>query len=240
MGNPKISRLFDELQIVKGVRFHRGADASLVAQLESDLSIAIPSDHKDALMLSNGAEAYGGYFRLFGVHTSETIDSVAWNQVEMWKFAWGTRCSNFWCFGETAWGDQYAYSLEAIQRARDIKVHLLESSSMAPRIWASSFSEFLEKEFLRCAKVPYDSMTRLARQKFGVIETDYHLAYIPSLLLGGSEDINNVVKLDARASMICNGDLAKELEGAPGEKILKEVQTYEDDLHRSRLRLVWA
>ncbi len=111
---------------------------------------------------------------------------------------------------------------------------------MTPRIWAGSFSEFLEKEFLRSAKMPYDNMTILARQKFGVIETSYHLVYIPSLLLGGTEDINNAVKLDAHAAMICNGDIAVELEAAPGEKTLKEVQTYEDDLHRSRLRLVWA
>jgi hypothetical protein len=30
------------------------------------------------------------------------------------------------------------------------------------------------------------------------------------------------------------------LDAAPDEKTLKEVQTYEDDLHRSRLRLVWV
>ena len=83
-------------------------------------------------------------------------------------------------------------------------------------------------------------MTILARQKFGVLEAACHLVYIPSLLLGGSEDINNVVKLDARAAMICNGDVATGLEAAPEEKTLKEVQTYEDDLHRSRLRLVWV
>jgi hypothetical protein len=111
---------------------------------------------------------------------------------------------------------------------------------MTPRIWAPSFSEFLEKEFLRSAKVPYDAMTRQARQKFGAIETDCHLVYIPSLLLGGAEDINNIQKLNARAAMICNGDVAMQLDAAPADKTLKEVQTYEDDLHRSRLRLVWA
>ena len=111
---------------------------------------------------------------------------------------------------------------------------------MTPRIWAPSFAEFLEKEFLRSAKVPYDSMTRQARQDLGVIETDCHLVYMPSLLLGGTEDINNVQKLDARAAMICNGDVAMELDAAPDEKTVKEVQTYEDDLHRSRLRIVWA
>ena len=235
-----ISRLLSELHALEDVRFHRGADASLIAQLESGFGITIPRDHQDALIRSNGIEAYGGYFRLFGVHTSETIDSVAWNKAETWKFAWGNRCSDFWCFGETAWGDQYAYAIESIHGVQDASVYLLEASSMTPRIWTSSFSEFLEKEFLRSAKIPYDKMTTLARQKFGVIETGYHLVYVPSLLLGGSEDINNVVKLDASAAMICNGDIAVELEAAPDEKILKEVQTYEDDSHRSRLRLVWV
>jgi hypothetical protein len=235
-----ISRLFDELQRLEGIRFHRGADASLVAQLESVHGIVLPGDHKDALKLSNGVEAYRGYFRLFGAYTSETIDSVVWNQAETWKFALGTRCSDFWCFGETAWGDQYAYSLESLREGGDTRVYFLESSSMTPRIWAPSFAEFFDKEFVRSAKLPYDSMTRQAYQKLGMIETNCHLVYTPSLLLGGTEDINNVQKLNARSAMICNGDVATELDAAPDEKILKEVQPYEDDLHRSRLRLVWA
>lgn len=126
-----ISRVFDELRTLEGVRFHRRADASLVAQFESDLTIALPRDHKDALMLSNGMEAYGGYSRLFGIYTSETIDSVAWNKAETWKFAWGNRCSDFWCFGGTAWGDQYAYAIESIP-GRDPSVYLLEASFNDP------------------------------------------------------------------------------------------------------------
>ena len=114
-----ISPVLDELHALEGIRFHRGADTSLIAQLETNLGFAIPDDHKDALTLSNGIESYGGCFRLFGIYTSEAIDSVAWNKTEIWKFAWGTRCSDFWCFGETAWGDQYAYSLDEIEGTRD-------------------------------------------------------------------------------------------------------------------------
>lgn len=235
-----ISGLLDEIRGLEGVCFHQGTDASLVVRLENDHSIMLPDDHKDVLKQSNGLEVFGGYYRLFGAYTSECIDSVVWNQAETWKFAWGTRCSGFWCFGETGWGDQYAYSVESLREGRDSKVYLLECSSMTPRVWAASFSAFLEKEFLRSAKLPYDTMTSQARQKLGPIEAHCHVVYIPSLLLDGTEDIKKVEKMNARAAMICNGDIAMGLEAAADDQVLKEIQTYEDDLHRSRLRLVWA
>jgi SMI1 / KNR4 family (SUKH-1) len=234
-----ISQLFDEIRGLEGVRFHQGADSSLVVRFENDYGIVLPDDHKDVLKRSNGLEVFGGYYRLFGAYTSECIDSVVWNQAETWKFAWGNRCAGFWSFGETAWGDQYAYSVDSL-REGDAKVYLLECSSMTPRVWSASFSEFFEKEFLLVAKVPYDIMTRQAHQKFGPIETDCHVVYIPSLLLDGTEDIKKVEKMNARAAMICNGDIAMGLDAAADEQVLKEIQTYEDDLHRTRLRLVWA
>ena len=49
----------------------------------------------------------------FGLGKTAGIDAILWNGPEYWKFAWEGRCSEFWCFGETAWGDQYAYSLQS-------------------------------------------------------------------------------------------------------------------------------
>jgi hypothetical protein len=67
-------------------------------------------EHRVVLEQSNGIEAFAGYIRLFGVQTTGSIDAVVWNHP--WKFAWGDRCSGYSCFAETAWGDQYTYSLD--------------------------------------------------------------------------------------------------------------------------------
>jgi hypothetical protein len=234
------SRPLNELQNLEDARFHPGADASLIDSFESDHGLVLPKSHGELLQWSNGAEAYGGYLRLFGLYTMESIDSVIWNQPDNWKFAWGDRCSNYWCFGETAWGDQYAYSLGSLRAKEEAKVYFLTALSMTPQIVASSFDEFLEKEFIRSAKSPYDVMTRQARQKLGPLEMTYHLVYVPSVLLSGTEDINHVHKMHARSAMICNGDIATQLDSGPPDRAVKAVQAYEDELHRTRIRLVWV
>ena len=40
--------------------------------------------------------------------------------------------------------------------------------------------------------------------------------------------------------MICNGDIATQLDAGPADKNVKDVQQYEDESHRLRLRLVWV
>jgi hypothetical protein len=111
---------------------------------------------------------------------------------------------------------------------------------MRPKAVAFSFAEFFEREFLPSAKQPYDVVTVQARQKLGALEVSSHLVYMPPLLLGGTEDISHVQKMNARAAMIGNGDIALQIEAGPGDGKVKEVQPYEDELHRTRLRLVWA
>jgi hypothetical protein len=86
---------------------------------------------------------------------------------------------------------------------------------MTPTPVASTFSEFLEKEFVRSAKDPYDVLIKEARQEFGDLEIGQHLIYEASPLLGGAEEISNVRKIDARAAMICNGDIATQLDSGP-------------------------
>lgn len=231
------SGLLDEIRHLQDASFHPGVDALLVARLESAHGIVLPSDHWAALQESNGVEVYSGYIRLFGVCTAESTDAIVWNQLDCWKFAWGERCSGYWCFGETAWGDQYAYALESLHSG---EVYFLDALSMTPQVVASSFTEFLEKEFVRSAKDPYDAMIKQACQKLGPLEVTSHLVYIPSVLLGGAEDINNVQKMNARSAMICNGDIATQLDAGPSDKAVKSVQPYEDESQRMRLRLVWA
>jgi hypothetical protein len=231
--------LLDDLRHLKDVSFHPGIDASIATKLEREHGIVLPGDHLAALQESNGVEAYAGYIRLFGLGTTHSIDAMVWNLPNCWKFAWANRCAGFWCFGETAWGDQYAYALESLRSGTAVEVYSLDALSMTPRVVASSFTEFLETEFVESAKDPFDAMTKQARQKLGPLELSSHLVYSPSLLLGGPEDINHVEKMPARAAMIVNGDIATQVDAGPADGAIKGVQTYEDELHRTRLRLVW-
>ena len=140
---------------------------------------------------------------------------------------------------ETAWSDQFCYAIESLQEDENAAVLFMDAYSMTPQILAPSFAEFFQNVFVRSAKEPYDAMTRLARERFGVLEVTDHVVYNPSIILGGSEDIANVQKMNARSAMICNGDIAIQLDEGPATGSVKAVQPYEDDMHRMRLRLIW-
>jgi hypothetical protein len=233
-----ISLQLNELRRMEGVYLHGPADVSRVKRVESELGLSLPEEHREILLCSNGVEAYGGHLRLFGAYSTESIDITIWNDPNYWKFAWGDRCSGYCCFGETGWGDQYAYSYESL-RSGAAKVHYVDALSMRVEVVASSFAEFFEKEFLRVAKEPYDVMTKLARDRLGILEATSHVVYVPSSLLTGTEDIGHVQKMNARSAMICNGDVALQLDAGPPDGTVKTVEAYEDDLRRTRLRLVW-
>lgn len=197
----------------------------------------LPEAHVVLLSESNGVEAYFGYFRLFGIAPSNFIDALNWNDRAIWKFAWAGRADNYWCFGETAWGDQFAYNLSELKRGVE-DIFFLDALSMTPKLIAASFAEFWNDEFLRSAKQPYDLMTIAAHKAMGSLRPDLHLAYVPSPLLGGEEKIENVLTMPAAVAMVCNGDIAVQLDGRPRGKV-RAVERYEDDANRSRIRLLW-
>lgn len=98
-------RAVDLLRHLDDVQVHPGAQLSAFDALEASCGLVLPSDHKELLRWSNGLEAYAGHFRIFGLGADAGIDSMVWNHYECWKFAWRERCSQYWCFGETAWGE---------------------------------------------------------------------------------------------------------------------------------------
>jgi hypothetical protein len=235
-----MDKLVARIQETGGITSHDGVSTSKLESFEAWQGFQLPTAHKEFLAWSNGVEAYAGYIRLFGVESKESIDSVWWNQEDCWKFAWDNRCSGYWCFGETAWGDQYCYSIDSLHGQRRNSVYLVDAMSMSPDVISTSFSEFIEEEFLRIAHDPYDDMVRLARKKFGPLDVNDHLVYVPSLLLEGEETIDNVQTMNARAAMICNGDLAVQLDAGPADGAVKGMHTYEDPQGRTRLKLEWA
>jgi hypothetical protein len=232
-------RLIDDLRSLKDVRLHPGADASLVNTLASRHGLLLADEHRAVLEQSNGIEAFAGYIRLFGMQTTESIDAVVWNHPDYWKYARGGRCSGYWCFAETAWGDQYAYSLDQPRAGGNVPVYFLDALSMKPEVVAPSFAAFWQNEFVRSAKSPYDSKLREARQRLGPLEATSNLVYVPSVLLGGTEDISNVQIMGARVAMICNGEIATQLDAGPADGAVKAIEQHLDDYGRMRLRLVW-
>jgi hypothetical protein len=235
-----MTAMISAIRELEGVASHAGAEDRALHQFAASHGLSLPSHHKEILTWSNGIEAYAGYFRLFGVNSKESVDSVLRNQYDNWKFAWQDRCAAYWCFGETAWGDQYAYSNDSLHEQGESPVYFLDAMSMTPQVICASFSEFFERDFIRAARDPYDEMIRLAKRKFGPLDVAQHLIYMPSLLLGGKELIDNVQTMNARTAMICSGDLAIQLDDGPSDGSVKSVNTYQDAQGRMRLQLEWA
>jgi hypothetical protein len=94
---------------------------------------------------------------------------------------------------------------------------------MNPEVVAPSFAAFWQNEFVRSAKQPYDSKLREARQRLGELEATSNLVYVPSILLGGTEDVANVQRMGARIAMICNGDIATQLDAGPTDGSVKAL-----------------
>jgi len=232
-----MSSKLSELRHMHDAQLMPGASNLNLDDFLHNFGIPLPDDHLRALSYSNGATVYGGYARMFGINIAGAIDAVQWNRFDYWKFAWEHRCIDYFCFAETIWGDQYAYNIERLRQG-DERVYFLDWLSMTPEVVASSFSGFLESELIRIATAPYDIMMVRAREKFGDIDPENHLTYSPSLVIGGSEEIENIVVLQSRVAMIFNGDIALQIDTAPESSVIKAVVPYDDEARRPRLRLI--
>lgn len=154
-----------------------------------------------------------------GPGPAAVADVNEWNRPETWKFAWPRRVAEYLCFGETAWGDQYAYRYDELRPGREPPVYFLDAVGMHAEPLAASFEGFLESEFLRNAERPLYSSIAEARRRVGDLRADEHVVHVPSILISGDEALSDVIKMDALAAMIINGDLAGQLLDAqpPGE-----------------------
>ena len=201
-------------------------------------SLSLPASHVSLLSEANGLIGYEGYFRLFGIGktTSGLTDIETWNEEATWRFAWPSRLGDFLCFGETAWGDQYAYKLAELGDAAPT-VYFLEHVTMGAERIAQGFETFVEAEFLRNCENPYDLMLVRVHQRLGALRCDEHVVCVPSILISDDENPDRVVRMPAVKSMIVNGDLARQL--SDENRPIKAVEPYADDLGRMRLRVVF-
>ena len=165
----------------------------------------LPLDHARLLSFSNGLTCYGGYFRLFGIGPAATRDLRRWNRPGSWRNAWDGRADGWWCFGETAFGDQYAYAAGDDPFVSDHTVYRLDVCHLEPEPIAGCFGDFLCGELARNAVDPHDPTTVVARERLGDVDPGDLLSYLPSLLEGGDEDVANLVRLPAAAAMVAAG-----------------------------------
>ena len=225
------------LRALGSVHFYKALSDSDFEELNSKFNL--PKDHKELLKITNGLESFGGYFRLFGLGKERRINLLSWNLQGTWKFSWGDKLNDYICFGETAWGDQYAYHRDELSAEVEPKVYFIEGIAMAPEIISDSFNEFLEKEFLKNSIQPYDEMIVEVRNRLGNLSLEDHIVYTPSPLLGGAEDPANVQMLDSVTAMIINGDLYMQLAAESQDRPVKEIKPYVDKNGRNRIQVVW-
>jgi hypothetical protein len=234
-----LERTLEALSTAREARLYPGCTSDDIALVEADAGIVLPESHRTFLMHSDGAETYGGYYRLFGARRGAPTDLRTWNSPDFWKFAWGGLASEFFCFGESAWGDQFAYRASSMTGGTEPEVYMLHNTSMLAINIAENFSVFLSRSFLRSAINPFSGIIIESRNKFGDIGDEDHLILKRSILLDGENNINNIALIGARASMIINGDLATEYNGLPDGAQITGVRTYEDEHGRIRVAIEW-
>lgn len=235
-----ITRILEKLHKLDGVTFRDGLVPDALSRFENSCGWRLPTLHRTLLLTSNGIDTFFGFFRLYGISGTANVAMEAWNDTQCWKFAWGHLCDSFWCFGGSAWGEQYAYEVTELAKMEDPPVYLLDGLSMNATILESSFGHFVLGEQLRNAQQPYDAMTVTAFKTIGPLEPNRNVVYSPSLLIGGTENIEHVVQMDSACAMICNGDMAMQMNAAQSDWILEGCETYSDDRGRLRVRLLWS
>ena len=234
-----IEQVLQRFETTPDTQLYPGCPRETILGLEEHLGVRLPDAHRTFLARSDGAEAFGGYFRLLGALRGAPTNLAVWNHENYWKFAWEGRAAEFLCFGDTGWGDQYAYYLPSLRMSAEPEVYLLDFISMEPIRIADSFTSFFAGEFLRRAESPDDPMTVAARETFGDLRDADHLVYTPSLRLGTAVRIENVDVMDARVAMMINGDMATQCDALPEGARVTAVDLETDEHGRLRLRLRW-
>jgi hypothetical protein len=212
-----------------------GPPVELGALLASPAA-AFPAAHLELLRQLNGMTVGAGAYRLFGVRAETHLDIGRWNAPQTWRFAWDERVEEFLIFGETAWGEQFAYRRVGPGPELGPEVYVLESTQLRPAVIAPSFEDFLTGSFTLDAQQPRDPYTVAALRRLHRVAADQHWVFAPPLPLGGPDSVDNVIELRAVTAMVFAGDLALALESHL-DTVPTSVVPWVDGLGRDRLRV---
>ncbi len=237
---------FETLKQSKSAQFDTMAVDLDISVLEKQLGFNLPKEHLIFLSEHGGVNVGDGFFRLYGINPDEKTNLLTWNEPKTWKFSWAdamgkSLVSDYFCFGGTAWGDQYAYKLEDLQAGHEAPVYLLENTEMQAQKLADNFVDFFTGEFIRRASKAFDGLTIGAVEKFGGrIATKDMLVFIPPVVLGGERVLDTMEKISATSGMIAYGDLYGQVREIPDGSIIEGIQSYQDEKQRERLKIVWS
>ncbi|MGH9223840.1 MAG: SMI1/KNR4 family protein [Acidimicrobiales bacterium] len=224
------------LEVVGDLTSHVGASPSEVEAFERDLGARLPATHRRLLMLSNGLEAYDGYIRLFGVGPGATIDMRAWNDPELWKFAYRGRADSYLCIGEDGQGHQYAYRLEELSASNGSPpVYCLLVNDMSIVVVYTSFDDFLDAgTFHGMLRVDGDFVNW--RDRLGPLNPREHVVHRSFYIF---DEVNRDLyeRMDAAQAMIFLGDAWET--GQAREGVPDRLEFYKDSKGRDRLRVAW-
>lgn len=228
-----LNELIDRVRQVPGVSIHEPSTGLIDSPWIADV---VPAALTRLYRTSNGMEAFHGYYRLFGLGVTDHIDAIEWNHPDTWKFAWNGRCDRYWCFGETALGDQYALDLESTSNE---SVCVLEATTMNQLNSYPSIECFIDQEWLPNAACPRHEMIKAAFERMGPISSNENLVFSPSRTIGGSDDLDRAMKVMPRLAMTIEGDLRTQVDAARSDHKVVGVRSYQDDQGRLRIRIDW-
>jgi len=222
-----------------GTRTVAGATHRAFELLEQSYAIRLPAELAEVLRLSNGLVAYGGHFRLFGLGPDCELDAILWNSADHWKFAWGADMECWWCFGENAWGDQYAYDVRQLNSGTPMVV-LLHHVGMLPCLEPSPLQTVFHLESLHHERP--DGFETMLRSRYPIVAVSQHLAYSPlyALLESGEQwNVDKIKLMDSRAAMIMNGDVSRQMARHGAVRLPQRAVPYADKKGRPRMRIIW-
>jgi len=229
-----------DIQKLDAVAFRKNGKFEPVSKFIDGFGASrLPTSHINFLTARNGISVYNGMYRMFGTDTV-SIDLKNWNSYETWKFAWETDVSQYFCFAETAWGDQYAYRVDELASPENAIVYFLEHATMSVVCKFADFEDFFHNEFIRNAYHPFSQIDIDIIDRFGSIDTNDHFVFSPSILLSKDEDVANVLKMSAVSSMIVNGDLSRQLSATTTDQSISRIEPYADDKGRTRMRVIFG
>lgn len=210
-----------------------GAPASDLVKLKN---IQLPQEHINLLSVTNGLEFYGGYYRLFGTNSAQAITLDSWNSDTLWKDVWRDYASDYYFFGMSAIGDQFAYRLKD-GNIQSHQVYYLDGITMDVIEIYDSFEAFFEREFVLKAQGGMESIFVSARERFGNLDLSTSCIYSPSLMIVNDPSVENLMLLPTKDVMTINGDLLVQL--SDSEESITKLEQYLDALGRARVKVIF-
>jgi len=207
-----------------------------VFELEKLKVKQFPQGHLDLLALTDGLKFYGGYFRLFGTNPDQTITLDSWNSDKLWKDIWEDYVSNYYFFGMSAIGDQFAYGLKD-GKIQSNQVYYLDGITMDIIDVYDSFEAFFEREFVQRSQGGMESILVSARERFGNLDLSTSCIYSPSLMLVDNPSVENLMLMPTQDVMTLNGDLFVQL--SDSEESISKLEHYLDELGRARVKVIF-